>query len=202
MPDTAAPPAATAPLDRTRIPEPPEPAPDLNTLRLVRDDAAERAAALLAGHRPTHPDPVIDMIRLLSHGGPWQVTGGALERAELSPGQLRRLRVAYTRGRAAGGALSGESFVHTALHATEPDPAVLERALAEVTAYAGAARASVRAEANRITVAERGIQIRFGPDERWHPYTRVADDWAPAPGSDPGPAAAFAAALNARSARS
>jgi hypothetical protein len=179
----------TAPLDYP-LPEPPAPAPALHALRALAADAATRAAALLAGTTPTDPDPVVDLVRLDSDRDSWEFTDAALERAGLTAAQLRRLRIARRHG--------GDSFVHATLYTTQPDLTVIEAALTAIRPQRSAPRTALHADDNHITDHDAGIQIRLGPDTRWHPYTQDGETWAPAAGSNPDPAAAYRAALTAR----
>ncbi|MGC4948676.1 SWF or SNF family helicase [Streptomyces sp. DT224] len=50
----------------------------------------------------------------------------------------------------------------------------------------------LRAERNRWTSADGGLQLRYGPDGRWYPYRKEHGQWFPAGPSDDDPAAAWA----------
>ncbi|NED14707.1 SWF or SNF family helicase, partial [Streptomyces sp. SID9124] len=52
----------------------------------------------------------------------------------------------------------------------------------------------LRAENNRWTAADGGLQLRYGPDGRWYPYRREDGQWFPAGPADDDPAAAWAEA--------
>jgi len=75
----------------------------------------------------------------------------------------------------------------------------VEEAARQVTGHVVAAE--LAATAGIVTDTVRGVQIRYGPDGRWYPFTRSGQRWWPAPGASPRADAAFAAATRARRAR-
>jgi hypothetical protein len=59
----------------------------------------------------------------------------------------------------------------------------------------------VRVWRNRLTADDEGVQIRLGPDDRWHPYTREGRgstaQWWPCAPATADPVAALVAARTA-----
>ncbi|MCG7529414.1 SWF or SNF family helicase, partial [Streptomyces sp. OfavH-34-F] len=76
-----------------------------------------------------------------------------------------------------------------------PEGAELARARARLAqAWEEDEAPRLRAERNRWTSADGGLQLRYGPDGRWYPYRKENGQWFPAGPSDDDPAAAWAEA--------
>ncbi|THA68635.1 SWF or SNF family helicase [Streptomyces sp. A0958] len=175
----------------------PEPGVDPTALELLARDGAARAHRMLADalapgheHRPPAADLTArqDAVRLAAeaHPEPWIVqrlaTGSGRPRAGL-PAAV----AAWQFGGAAALAVLDEDRV--------PDAALLARArtrLAEAWEEDEAPR--LRAERNRWTSVDGGLQLRYGPDGRWYPYRKENGQWFPAGPADDDPAAAWAEA--------
>lgn len=167
--------------------------PDTRLLDLLATDAADRAAAVLAGNPTETDDPLIDAVRLLAttRGAPH--TGRAAELTGVGEDELRRLVLAYRNGGAAG--------VSAALEATPCSPDEMSAAVDEVRRRRTFAIGDLAVDAGTITDAGFGIRLRLGPDGRWHPFTHAREQWWPAAGADASPGAAYQAAAWARSLR-
>ncbi|WP_331738538.1 hypothetical protein [Embleya sp. NBC_00896] len=162
---------------------------------MLIDDAAHRAEQLLRGEDDTAPDALSDAVRWLAAPAGLRHLPTVAASTGKSPVELRRLIVAYRHG--------GCAAVHAAEHPTDPDPEVLAAAAAAVRRARGGAGGTVVVEGNRLTDPGGRIQIRVGPDDRWHPFTASGPhrDWQSAAGCSPDPAAAYGAALAALRAR-
>ena len=167
--------------------------PDRLQLELLAADAAERAAALLAGRGGAPDDPLIDAVRLLATpaGAPHLEVAARLTGV---PGdELRRLVLAHRHGGAGG--------VAAALAATPCDAEETATATAEVRRRQSFAVAELSTAAGEITDTAAGVRLRRGPDERWYPFTLARAQWWPAAGANASAGAAYQAALRARSLR-
>ncbi|WP_405901318.1 SWF or SNF family helicase [Streptomyces sp. NBC_00727] len=191
------------------LPEAPGDAPSLDTeadpeagvdptaLEMLARDAAARAHRMLAEalapdheHRPVTEGLTVrqDAVRLAADARPepWIVN-----RLASGSGRPRAGFPAAVAAWRYGGA--------TALSVLDEDRAlegeVLARArtgLAEAWEEDEAPR--LRAERNRWTAADGGLQLRYGPEGRWYPYRRQDGQWFPAGPADDDPAAAWAQA--------
>ncbi|MFC5720551.1 hypothetical protein ACFP1Z_10300 [Streptomyces gamaensis] len=183
--------AAVAPALDTLRDEPPTPTPPLGALRALVEDAARRAAALLAGEgAPLPHDRLTDAVRLLAGPTGKPYTEAAAERLDLPPGRLRHLIAAHGYGGAAG--------VHVTAHRTPADPDTLAAAEAAIQPVRPAQLSTLERDHNRLTDPAASVQLRLGPDGRWHPFTDWLGTWRPAPGADPDPVAAYRAARRER----
>ncbi|MEV5602596.1 SWF or SNF family helicase [Streptomyces sp. NPDC052299] len=197
------------------LPEPPElpgepgAAPSLDTetepgagvdptaLEMLARDAAARAHRMLAdaltpGHegRPV-PEGLTarqDAVRLAADARPepWIV-----QRLASGAGRTRAGLPAATAAWRYGGA--------TALAVLDEDRPLDGEALARARTRLAEAweeddAPRLRAERNRWTSADGGLQLRYGPDGRWYPYRKENGQWFPAGPSDDDPAAAWAVA--------
>jgi hypothetical protein len=167
--------------------------PDKRLLDLLAADAADRAAALLAGNPTETEDPLVDAVRLLAStlGAPH--TARAAELTGLPEDELRRLVLTHRHGGAAG--------VSAALEATSCDPDEMAAAVDEVRSRRTFAIGDLTIDAGTITDAGAGIRLRLGPDQRWHPFTHAREQWWPAAGADSCAGAAYQAAARARALR-
>ncbi|WP_337822269.1 hypothetical protein [Amycolatopsis sp. A1MSW2902] len=176
------------------IPAPPSPGPDPAVLRLLAGHAARRAATLLAGGLADDPDPLVDLVCLLAENPPASPVEEITERAGIRPSELRRLRFAHTFGQFHG--------VRTALHAFDPPPQAMQRAVDDIAARHSLRGATAEIHRNWITYAAAQVQVRLGTYGHWYPFTHSATgEWYPARGHSFVPAEAYAAAIAARNRR-
>ncbi|MGF2209483.1 hypothetical protein [Streptomyces albidoflavus] len=168
-------------------PPPPAPLPGLAALGALVDDAAHRAQALLdRSEQPAGPDAGTDLARFtaLEHGATYRQA--AMEQLGLDTVTMGHLSLAHTHGGTAGAAAY--------LHRYDLDHDGLARAQAAIQPLRPAPTAIVECEDNRLTDQAAGVQLRYGPDGRWHPYFAPYGTWQPAPGPSPDPALAYQAA--------
>jgi hypothetical protein len=172
-------------------------------LTLLVSDAAARAEAVLAGKGlageglagddPADGEPLTDAIRILATPDGARHAARAAELTGIPVDELRQLALAHRHGGAAG--------VAAAVGASEIGAADLDAAVAQVRRNRGLAVGDLAVSAGTVADPGAGVRIRFGPDGRWHPFTRARDQWWPAPGADPSAGRAWQAALRARSRR-
>ncbi|KAF2781578.1 SWF or SNF family helicase [Streptomyces sp. OM5714] len=150
------------------------------------------AEALRSGHdrQAVHPEPTVaqDAVRLAA-GDPGP---GVLDRLGEGSGRTREQLAAAVRAWRLGGA--------TALTVLEEEWVVEGDTLARARAALESSweedeRPSLRARANRWTVAGAPHQIRLDRDGRWWPYRREHGRWAPAGSAAQDPATALASAV-------
>ncbi|GAA1236059.1 hypothetical protein [Streptomyces rhizosphaericus] len=168
---------------------PPCPALDVSRLRLLIEDAAQRATAQLgaANTIPAGPvDELTDTARLLATTAGAEHLEAAAHHLGLSPRQLRHMITAYQ--------LSGAPGVHVTAHHTPTDPGILADAEAAIQPLRPAPLAGLERDHNRLTDRAARVQLRFGPDYHWHPYTEHFGDWRPVAGHAANPAHAYKAA--------
>jgi hypothetical protein len=169
---------------------PPAPLPDLQALNALAADAAHRAAALLNGDEPPlSPDAGSDLARFIAlpHGAPYRQA--AMDHLGLDIVGMGHLTLAHTHGGTAGAAAYLEPFA--------VDHDLLARAQVDIQPLRPAPMATVECEDNRLTDEAAGIQLRYGPDGRWHPYRIPYGTWQPVPGPSADPAQAYRAARQA-----
>jgi hypothetical protein len=171
---------------------PPE-VPDNGQLELLAADAAGRAAAILAGSAVTTEDPRVDAVRLLATPAGAPHTATAARHTGIPEDDLRRLVLAYRHG--------GTDCVAAALAATPCDLETMAEAEGEVRRRRGFAVDELSTAPGEITDTSAGVRLRLGPDARWYPFTLARTQWWPAPGANASPAAAYQAAVRARSLR-
>ncbi|GAA3709767.1 hypothetical protein ACRWOO_13180 [Streptomyces sp. NEAU-PBA10] len=182
--------AAARPVLSGPLPPPPAPLPELPAQKALVADAAHRARALLAGtDQPTGTDTGSDLARFtaLEHGAPFRQA--AIDHLGLDVVAMGHLTLAHTHGGPAGAAAY--------LHRYTVDHDVLARAQADIQPLRPAPSATVECEDNHITDQAAGVQLRYGPDCRWHPYLAPYGPWQPVPGPDADPAQAYRAARTA-----
>ncbi len=167
--------------------------PDNTQLELLAADAAERAAALLAGRATTTEDPLVDAVRLLASPAGAPHTATAARHTGVPEDDLRRLVLAYRHGETDG--------VAAALAATPCDPETMAEAEGQVRRRRGFAVDDLSTAPGEITDTGAGVRLRLGPDARWYPFTLARTHWWPAAGANVSPAAAYQAAVRARSLR-
>jgi hypothetical protein len=167
--------------------------PDSGQLKLLAADAAGRATALLAGCATTAEDPLIDAIRLLATPAGAPHAAAAARQTGIPEDDLRRLVLAYRHGGADG--------VTAALAATPCDHEAMAEAEDEVRRRRGFAVDNLSTTPGEITDTGAGVRLRLGTDARWYPFTLARTQWWPAPGANASPAAAYQAAVRARSLR-
>lgn len=197
--------------------DPPRSVPGTGQLAFLIDDAAARAAAMLAGDTPTpgNPrsagalgptgngggaalsgtatDPLVDAVRMLATPGGAAYAQAAAERTGMGADELRRLVLAHTRG--------GAGAVAAAAGPTECGEAEMEAAVAEIRRRRALAVGDLEVVPGSVTDPGAGIRVRLGPDARWHPFTSARGEWWPASGASESPGAAYEAARRARSRR-
>lgn len=172
------------------LPEPPAPLPELSAQNALVADAAHRARALMAGtEQPTSPDTGSDLARFtaLEHGAPFRQA--AMDHLHLDVVAMGHLTLAHTHGGPAGAAAY--------LHRYTLDHDTLARAQADIQPLRPAPNTSVECEDNHLTDPAAGVQLRYGPDGRWHPYLAPYGTWQPVAGPDADPAQAYRAARTA-----
>ncbi|WP_042170013.1 hypothetical protein [Streptomyces sp. NBRC 110035] len=178
------------PVPTGALAEPPAPLPAAGGLDALAADAAHRAGALLDGQEtPACPGPGSDIARFLAlpHGVPFRQA--AMDRLGLDLVGMGHYRLAHAHGGPCGAAAYLEPF------AVGHD--VLADAQARIQPLRPAATAPVVCEHNRLTDDAAGIQLRYGPDGRWHPYRAPYGVWQPVPGPSADPARAYRAARTA-----
>ncbi|WP_318210538.1 hypothetical protein [Streptomyces sp. SJL17-1] len=182
---------------------PPAPLPGLDVLRALVADAALRAAALLDGPEGALADGAAapsgaaadgvddvtaDIVRFVAQNG-----DSHLERAAhhlgVPPGRLRLLATAHRWG--------GRPAVATCLAPLPADPEVLAAAEHAVQSLRPSPTAPVERHHNHLTDAPARVQLRYGPDRRWHPYVERYGGWQPAAAPHPDAATAYRAARTA-----
>ncbi len=172
--------------------------PDKGLLDLLADDAAGRAAAMLAGDTTVTDDmlidgPLIDAVRMLASAAGAPYTARAAELTGVGEDELRRLALAYRHGGAAG--------VSAALEAAPCGPEEMSAAVDEVRRRRTFAIGDLSADPGTITDAGAGVRLRRGPDRRWYPFTLARKQWWPADGANASAGTAYQAASRARAAR-
>ncbi|WMX45929.1 SWIM zinc finger family protein [Streptomyces roseicoloratus] len=186
--------------------EPPPGAPfTLGDVEALTRDTAQRARGLTAGHTALLTcDPVEDAVRLAATGVSEDWFHGLVLATGLPPADFARLVRARRHGGPAG--------VATARAPLTPDPvamAAARTALSDPDNVDGAVDSArplrLRAWRNRLTADDEGVQIRLGPDNRWHPYTReergATTEWWPCAPATADPVAALVAARTAAAPR-
>ena len=175
--------------------ETPRSVPDLLYLNFLVNDAAGRAAAMLAGADPAadNEDPLVDAVRLLAtpEGSPH--AGRAARLTGLPEDELRGLVLAYRHG--------GTGGVAAAVGASECPADQMADAVREVGRQRTLAIGELEVSPGTIADPGAGVRIRLGPDDRWYPFTFAQDRWWPAPGAAQPPGVAWKAALRARTLR-
>ncbi|MFJ2114204.1 hypothetical protein ACIOEX_20330 [Streptomyces sp. NPDC087850] len=199
-PNTALP--GTPPLDTLRD-EPPAPGPALQALRLLAEDAARRATALLAGAEQDGDSPydvpydltasrdlaaLHDAARLLSDPAFLPQLEAAATRLGLSVMELRHLTLAHAYG--------GPAQVTVTARTLPADPRDLAHAESAIQPLRPAPLATLTGEDNRLTDAAARVQLRLGAG-RWYPYIDWHGTWRPVAGHSDDPATAYRAARRA-----
>ncbi|MFD8453760.1 SWF or SNF family helicase [Streptomyces coelicoflavus] len=187
-------PGAPPSLDTETAPPPGIDPPALVLLAARTATEAHRllAEALRSGHdrQAVPPEPTVaqDAVRLAA-GDPGP---GVLDRLGEGSGRTREQLAAAVRAWRLGGATAvtvlEEEWV------VEGDTLARARAALE-SSWEEDERPSLRARANRWTVAGAPHQIRLDRDGRWWPYRREHGRWAPAGGAAQDPATALASAV-------
>lgn len=188
-PGMAADPAAGVPDARSLLALPPAPGVDPDALELLAGDAAVRAGELLAG-RAEEPLPALDVwqdtVRLAATYPPLFVR--LRQESGRPSSQFARAVRAWEYGGRAGLDVLEDGW--------SPPKAEVARARdAVAAAWEGDDVPDVTVWRNRLTVPDRGMQVRYGADGRWYPYREVSGDWWPAGPPHRGPSAAFAELL-------
>lgn len=161
-------------------------------LHRLATDTATRAARLLTGDTTSlHLTQRHDALRLAADHQDLEWFHGLQAGTGLRPNEFARLVRAWRHGGPAG--------VTTAEQPHTPEPAVmtaartaLTRTLTEIHGV-GTAAPRLRTWRNRLTIDGTGLQLRLGPDTRWHPYEQTDADgeWWPCGPAHPDPATAL-----------
>ncbi|MFD8327116.1 SWIM zinc finger family protein [Streptomyces lydicus] len=181
---------------------------DPETLTFLAADAADRAHACLAAAAPAHPGgarparrspfpdlpPWEDAVRLAATAHPtagltsatralYRDVAAATGRA---PTDVARSVAAWRQGGPEGLTLLDTTW--------NPPAGDFDRARSALLA---ADLPALRPRHNHLTDPERGIQLRFGHDNRWYPYEAEpgTDDWWPTGPADPDPVGALTTLL-------
>ncbi|GGJ59095.1 SWIM zinc finger family protein [Streptomyces brasiliensis] len=187
--------AAPSPLTTAPPPGAPFTLDDLETLTR---DTAQRARGLAAGHTATLTGtPLEDAVRLAASG----IAEGWFHRLVRATGLPALEFARLVRARHHG----GPTGVAVARVPLTPDPAAMAAARTALlnpdNADSTARAVRLRTWRNRLTADNEGIQIRLGPDNRWHPYIReghgTAPEWWPCAPATADPVAALVAARTA-----
>lgn len=185
--------------------EPPDPIPSLDELRLLIDDAAVRATAMLgdgAAFDVVASDVVAsdgtvaelaDAIRMLASPRGRDRMPTVAARAGLADDEIRRLLLAWRHG--------GQPGVLAALGADPAPHAELDEAVRQVRALRVVAAEPLEPDEYGVTDPSAQVQVRWGPDRRWYPFTNSRNRWWPASGAAETAGQAYRAALRARRAR-
>ncbi|MFE7242804.1 SWIM zinc finger family protein [Streptomyces sp. NPDC057580] len=182
--------------------EPPPGAPfTLDDLEALTRDTAQRARGLAAGHTASLTGtPLEDAVRLAASGVDEDWFHRLVRATGLPATDFARLVRARCHGGPAGVAVARAPLT--------PDPAAMAAARTALLdpdnadgVDAAARTVRLRAWRNRLTADNEGIQIRLGPDNRWHPYIReghgTAAAWWPCAPATADPVAALVAARTA-----
>jgi hypothetical protein len=175
-----------APVLAGRATPAPHPLPSLAAMRALTADAAHRAASWLDGDDSMCPDTDTDLARFAALPHAAEFRQDIMDRLGLGIVALGHLQLAYAYGGAAGAA--------TYLEPLTVHRDVLARAQADIQPLRPAPLATIDCEDNRLTDAAAGIQLRYGPDGRWHPYRAPYGTWQPVPGPSPAPDQAYRSA--------
>ncbi|WP_435211474.1 SWIM zinc finger family protein [Streptomyces sp. bgisy034] len=182
--------------------EPPAGAPfTLADLEALTRDTAQRARGLAAGHTASLTGtPLEDAVRLAASGIGEDWFHRLVRATGLPPHDFARLVRARRHGGPAG--------VTVARAPLTPEPAAMAAARTALAAPDNAdgtgdtgGTERLRLWRNRLTADAEGVQIRLGPDHRWHPYIRegrgTTADWWPCAPATTDPVAALVAARTA-----
>ncbi|MFB6779695.1 SWIM zinc finger family protein [Streptomyces sp. NPDC056352] len=172
------------------LPAAPPPGTGLSTADLERlmADTATRAAQVLKGdttslHLSQHEDAT--RIAASNCGPEW--FHHLIENTGAKPTAFVRLTRAWRYG--------GPTGITVAEQPHTPDPTAMtaaRTALTEALAEMTTTPVALRTWRNRLTLTDHRIQLRLGPDTRWHPYLQHDDgDWWPAAPADPDPVTAL-----------
>ncbi|WP_102922518.1 SWIM zinc finger family protein [Streptomyces noursei] len=185
----------TAPSPLTTTPPPGAPF-TLDDLEALTRDTAQRARSLVAGNTASLTcTPLEDAVRLAATGIGEDWFHQLVRATGLPPLDFAFLVRALRHGGPAGVAVARAPIV--------PDPATMAAARTALTAPDNTddtgSTVRLRAWRNRLTAADEGVQIRLGPDNRWHPYTREGHDaaWWPCAPATADPISALVAARTA-----
>ncbi|MFG3249827.1 SWF or SNF family helicase [Streptomyces sp. NPDC048187] len=178
----------------------PPPGVDPSGLTLLASRTATEAHRLLSealrdGHdrQAVAPEWTVaqDAVRLAAGGDP---APEALERLCAGSGRTREALAVAVRAWRLGGAAALSVLEEE--WTVEGDALARARAVLE-SAWEEGEHPSLRARANRWTVADAPHQLRLDRDGRWWPYRREHGRWVPAGGASQDPATALASAAHA-----
>ncbi len=182
---------------------PPATVPGVEVLRLLVADAADRAAVILAGNYPAVAADdlladgslvsLVDAVRILATAPGASHIAQAARLTGRPEEELRRLVLVYRHG--------GPGGVSATVEPSAGRPEQMEDAEREVRKRRALALGELDVAPGVIADPGAGVQIRLGPDDRWHPFTSAQGRWWPAPGATESPGTAYQAGLRARSGR-
>ncbi len=182
---------------------PPATVPGVEVLRLLVADAADRAAVILAGNYPAVVADdlladgslvsLVDAVRILATAPGASHIAQAARLTGRPEEELRRLVLVYRHG--------GPGGVSATVEPSAGRPEQTEDAEREVRKRRALALGELDVAPGVIADPGAGVQIRLGPDDRWHPFTSGQGRWWPAPGATESPGTAYQAGLRARSGR-
>ncbi|MER7010703.1 SWIM zinc finger family protein [Saccharopolyspora sp. NPDC000359] len=145
---------------------------DTAALAALAADAADRARDLLSDV-DCSVDRWASAVRLAARAGSEELTARAGRLSGRPTEFARAVRAWEVAGQAGLSALEGS---------WSPPREVVVRARAEIAhawADAGLEPLEVRHWRNRLTLADRGVQLRFGEDERWYLFRADGSGWCP-----------------------
>jgi uncharacterized Zn finger protein len=180
-PPVPLPPAPPLPDAQLQLPEVPSAlGVDRDGIGWLVADAAARAREWLATGEPPEPlDAWRDCVRLTATLGNRRVFK-RLRDACGRPDELARAARAWEYGAAAG-----LDVLETPRTLTKPE--LVAASVSVAAAWDDDDAPAFAAAGNRWTLVGRGLQLRYGRDERWYPYRDEGGEWWPAgpPQSDP-----------------
>ncbi|MFC5781393.1 SWIM zinc finger family protein [Streptomyces aureus] len=199
--------AESAPADSGPAPSPLATMPpsdasfSLDDLETLTRDTAQRARALTAGHTASLTcTPLDDAVRLAASGVGEHWFHQLVHATGLPPLDFALLVRAQRHGGPVGVTVARVPLTPDATAMAAARAALCNPDNAEVEDDT-ASTVRVRVWRNRLTADDEGVQIRLGPDDRWHPYTREGRGstarWWPCAPATADPVAAFVAARTA-----
>ncbi|KOV49939.1 hypothetical protein ADL00_44955 [Streptomyces sp. AS58] len=174
----------------------------LKDIEALTRDAARRARGLAAGHTALLTGtPLEDAVRLAANGVAEDWFHRLVHATGLPPRDFARLVRAQHNGGPAGVAVARAPLT--------PEPAAMAAARTALSDLDNAddtgGTVRLRSWRNRLTIDDEDVQIRLGPDNRWHPYIReghgTTADWWPCAPATADPVAALVAARTAAARR-
>lgn len=166
----------------TALPSEPPPATGLATadLERLRADTATRATHLLTGDTTSlELTQRQDAVRIAASRPGLEWFHGLVQGTGVTPTAFARLTRAWRHGGSSGITVAEEPHTPCRAMMTTAREALTE-ALTEMTDQP----VRLKTWRNRLTLTDRGIQLRLGTDARWYPYVRDETEWWPAAPAD------------------